>query len=378
MIAMRWMLSLVSNGIQPPGVRAVVAAGGINPFLSWMACALLLTSPEQMMGQPLVDGQPVTKGDHVQTETFEPVRIKKSIVPAYPSEARANFEEGWVQLQFMVSPEGKAYEAYVLQSVGSKEFQRAALQAIQDFTFEPAIENGHPIDSTACIKFKFELNGGLQGAREIYIAGYRAFDRAMAAGDKAAADAALAKLRISNLYEDAYYGVAQYRYALKWGDEKDQMSGLRRAIASESSAHYLPKTLFVSALRDLFRLEVGAQNFAAAMSTWETMLKAGIDQQTRSEFQPIVDKLNVLRTDDRAYAITGQIIESLWEYHLFKSWFHLAVSEGQITGVRLLCDKKYVEFKYDPELDYRVSNHYGQCALALSGDAGTQFRLIQH
>jgi hypothetical protein len=114
------------------------------------------------------------------------------------------------------------------------------------------------------------------------------------------------------------------------------------------------------------------------MSTWEIMLKAGIDQQTRSDLQPAVEKLNVLRTDDRAYAVTGQIIESSWEYHLFKSWFHVAVSEGQITGGRLLCDKKYAEFKYDPALDYRVSSQFGQCALVLSGYAGTQFSLIQH
>jgi TonB family protein len=350
----------------------------MKPTLCRMVCALLLTSPGQLMGEPSVDGQPVAKGDHVQTQTFEPVRIKKSIVPAYTPEASFNYEEGWVELRFMVSPEGKAYQAYVSQSVGRKEFQRAALQAIQDFTFEPALENGRPIDSAASIKMKFELNGGLQGAREVYITGYRAFDRAIAAGNKQAADAALTKLRISNLYEDAYYGLAQYRYAIKWGDEKEQMSGLRRAIASESSAHYLPKTLFVSALRDLFRLEVGAQDFAAAISTWETMLKAGIDQQTRSDLQPVVDQLNVIRADDRAYAIDGQIIESSWEYRLFKSWFHVTVSEGQITGVRLLCDKKYVEFKYDPALDYRVSSRFGQCALVLSGDAGTQFRLIQH
>jgi len=342
--------------------------------------SLLLTLLSRSPAQTVAEAQKSDSiGAAIPVEVFQPPRVKRRVLPEYPLAARSNYEEGWVELSFMVSQEGKPYEVYVSQSVGSKEFERSALRTIEDWTFEPAVLNGQTIDSAVCMKMKFELDGGLKGAQGEFINWYRAFTKAIDENNRAGADAARAKLHVTNLYEDSYLGLAEYRYATRWGDEAQQTAGLHRAIASESTAHYLPKSLFVSALRDLLRLQVAAQNFSDALSTWETLLKAGVDQNTFAQIKPTIDRIEALRTDDRAYyEVPGRIVESSWSYRLFKNRFRFDVSEGKITDVKVLCEKKYVAFKFDAELDYRVSDRFGRCSLAISGEPGTQFKLIQH
>jgi TonB family protein len=344
-----------------------------------MACALGLMSTSPSPAQTVDEApQPKSVGEPLPLEAFQPARMKRYIKPAYPSDARAKNEEGWVKLSFMVSPEGKAYEFYISQSVGNKEFERSALEIIKYWTFEPAVLKGQPIDSANCIKLKFTLNGGLSGATREFFDSYRALSKAIDDNDKVAAEAAKAKLHISNLYEDAYFGIAEYKYASRWGDQAQQMAGLERAIAEEASAHYLPKPLFASALQAMLPLEINANNFADAMDIWESLQSAGIDQRKLAGFKPMIEQIETLRTNDQAYAVSGQIVESSWSFMLFKNRFQLAVSEGHISDVKLLCSKKFVVFKFDPDLEYRVSDKFGKCRIAIAGDPGTKFKLIQH
>jgi TonB family protein len=342
-----------------------------------LACgmALISPSPAQTVGET---EQPQAVGAPLRTEAFQPVRVKNSVLPVYPIGLQMNHEEGWVNLSFMVSPEGKAYEVYVSESAGSKDFERAALRAIKDWTFEPAKFNGDPVDSAVSQKFKFSIPGGTNGARGEFVNSYRALQRAIENNDKVAADAAAASLHITNLFEDAYYGLAEYNYAARWGNEAQQVAGLSRAVAAESSAHYLPKPAFAAALQALLPLEIRAHDFASAMIVWDRMQNAGIDKKELAQLKPTIDKIEALRTDDKAYAVSGQIVESSWAYRLFKQHFQFTISEGHISDVKLLCDKKYVAFKFDPDLDYQVADKFGRCTIAIAGDPGTKFKLIQH
>lgn len=160
------------------------------------ACLLLLQGPlvAQAPGTDLGSSAPPAEAS-VKTETFEPVRIRRSVRPDFPAEARIDHQEGWVNVQFMVSPQG-----------------------------QPAVLDGQPIDSAVTMKMKFEMPGQV-GAHDGYVHAFQALNRTIDANDRNAADAALAKLQITNLYEDAYYGLAQYSYALKWGDADGQRAG---------------------------------------------------------------------------------------------------------------------------------------------------------
>jgi len=197
------------------------------------------------------------------------------------------------------------------------------------------------------------------------------------AGDRAAADAALKKLDIKTLYEDAYFGLASYVYASKWGDVSQQIDGLRRATTpGDSSSHYyLSSAELTSALFVLIKLEVKAKEYAEATDDWQRLQK--IDKATAAQLDPVFDQLEKIRTDHTAYEVNGLITEGQWFLHMFKQHFRADVSEGFISQVKLRCDKRYVFFAFDPKLQYQIDNKTGKCGIELDGSPGTRFKLIQ-
>jgi TonB family protein len=288
-------------------------------------------------------------------------------------------EEGWVQLSFMVDTAGKPYEIAVIHTTGNKTLNKEATGIVARSTFEPATLNGKPIESVMEFKVHFENLALAQhpGAGSAFISAYRALTGAVAANDRPAADAALGKLKITNLYEDAYFGLATYSYASKWGNEAQQLEGLSRAIAEENLAHYLPTVQFKSALLACLKLQLKAQLYAEAITTWKRLEKLGADESTAAQVRLVFDRLEKLRSDDSAYEVSGSMPEGQWHLHLFKRHFKARISEGSIAEVRLRCQNAYVSFAFDPQLQYQVPDKYGECSIQLDGKPGTQFMLVQ-
>ena len=276
------------------------------------ACAIALVLAAASPAQTSENEQQSTSDVvPVPVEVFQAARIRKMPDASvyYPIDERKNRNDGWVQLSFMVDPVGKPYEMVVTQSSGDhKGFNQAALNFVRDCKFDPALLNGQPIDSATGIKIIFTLDHS-RGANPEFVRTYRALDKAIADANKPVADDSMAKLRANNPYEDAFLGLAQYRYAHSWGDEIQQIAGLRRAIAEEKVAQYLPNDTFAIALEDLLQLDLKTRDFADAVDTWEKLQNAGVDKKTLATLKPFLDKVENIRTDDRAYGVTGKIVD---------------------------------------------------------------------
>ncbi len=209
--------------------------------------------------------------------------------------------EGWAEVNFMVDPSGKPFEVTVTHSTGNKALDGLAVKSIEGSTFVPGTLNGEPVESGFEIKYKFnEVRASTAGAKSNFVNGYKAVKKAVDAGDRAAADAAMDRLKITNLYEDAYFGLASYFYARKWGDERQQLDALSRAVAEEDQAHYLPDDLFKSALQVSLQLQVDMRLYAEALATYKTLQKAGIDEKTAARLRPVMEQLQKIRSDGSA------------------------------------------------------------------------------
>lgn len=317
----------------------------------------------------------------VVLEVFKGPEAVNPRPPPYPWTERAAGRDGWVVLKFMVDPQGKPYEICVSDSSGNIAFKRAAIKTLQTWTFQPASLDGKPVDAAHKYKFYFVLTDGgarQRGASESFVRRYRLLRGALKAGDRQLADELFAKLKVENLYEEAYYHFARYSYYLRWGDESQQLFSLRGAIAEESRADYLPDKLFVAALQSLLPLEIRAKNFADVMEVWEKLKANGADGAVAENVRAAINEIEALRTDNRAYSVPGAIGENhSWFYSLFKNRFRFLVSNGQISDIKLRCDKKFVFFKYSSELQYEVSDKFGPCHMEVIGEPGAKFELIQ-
>jgi periplasmic protein TonB len=78
-------------------------------------------------------------------------------VPVYPIAAARNRQEGWVEVEFTVTPDGAVQNAHVTGSQPSRIFDREAIAAVQRAKFQPRLENGTAVASTLRRRIEFKL-----------------------------------------------------------------------------------------------------------------------------------------------------------------------------------------------------------------------------
>lgn len=82
--------------------------------------------------------------------------------PAYPSASRIRNEQGRVTLTVQIGPTGAVTEAAVQVSAGYPALDRAALEAVRNWRFEPALRDGRPVSFVTSLHISFQLEGGLR------------------------------------------------------------------------------------------------------------------------------------------------------------------------------------------------------------------------
>lgn len=79
------------------------------------------------------------------------------VQPTYPAAALRVREEGTVLLRVEVDATGRPVSVEVQRSSRSRDLDRAARDAVQQWTFEPAIRDGRPVPSTVTVPVDFSI-----------------------------------------------------------------------------------------------------------------------------------------------------------------------------------------------------------------------------
>jgi protein TonB len=122
-----------------PGRQAIAApAGDFNPGFSLAGRPYLGT-----VGDTGGGGEPGGgTGSGVGSEAIPLVRVN----PLYPPRAQSRGVEGWVLLQFTITPQGTTKDIEVLDADPKGYFERAAKDAVKKYKYKPRIENGVAVD----------------------------------------------------------------------------------------------------------------------------------------------------------------------------------------------------------------------------------------
>ena len=317
---------------------------------------------------------------------FQPPSVLDVALPEYPATSLMIGREGWVVVNYMVDPDGKAYEAIVLDSSGDKRMEESTLESLEQSTFNPARFNGDVVDGSLTRKYTFALDGGI-GASDYFARKYSAFNVAIKKDDFENIRDLLADMEKSaqeNLYEYAIYNFSAYRLAVLEGDLDTQLDFLNKALSyssksSGSSRNYLSADILPSAYAELFKLEVQAGLYAEAIGTFRYMVEEGLAERRMIEaFRPTYDQLVAIKNDDSAYSVEAEISELLsWGIKLHKSVFYLSNVEGQVDELKLRCQGAYRIFPYQEEATYNLPESWGTCNLEVIGIPDTTFYLTQ-
>lgn len=82
----------------------------------------------------------------------------REVPPVYPRDAQRAGTEGWVQVEFTISPDGSTRDLRVRDSAPAQVFDKAALDSVSKWRFEPVRKNGSPVSQRAMLQLKFVLN----------------------------------------------------------------------------------------------------------------------------------------------------------------------------------------------------------------------------
>jgi protein TonB len=87
-------------------------------------------------------------------------RYRENPEPRYPLEARRRREEGRVLLNVLLDAAGAPEKVAVKESSGSELLDSAAISAVARWKFDPASDNGKPVDSEVEVPVRFQLSKG--------------------------------------------------------------------------------------------------------------------------------------------------------------------------------------------------------------------------
>lgn len=79
------------------------------------------------------------------------------IAPQYPRKALMAKIEGWVKVQFTITPGGTVSNPTVVDAKPKRIFDREAIRAILKFKFKPKVVNGQQVEQIATQTIEFEL-----------------------------------------------------------------------------------------------------------------------------------------------------------------------------------------------------------------------------
>ena len=79
------------------------------------------------------------------------------MAPTYPARARERGTEGWVDLEFTVAKDGTTHDAVVRAAEPVGTFDRAALDAVKRWRYEPRVVAGNVVEQRVQTRLRFRL-----------------------------------------------------------------------------------------------------------------------------------------------------------------------------------------------------------------------------
>jgi periplasmic protein TonB len=115
---------------------------------------LLPGVPGPPMPDDAIDGTDTVAGP---PPVLQKLRVVDMRPPVYPPSCRRQGIEGVVRVRVLVGEDGRVVQALVARTSGDDALDRAALEAVDDWRFEPARRDGAPVRAWASVPIEFKL-----------------------------------------------------------------------------------------------------------------------------------------------------------------------------------------------------------------------------
>jgi len=318
------------------------------------------------------------------TDTFARPIERES--PRYPRLAQRRGQEGWVDVSYVVQPDGSVTDPIVDASSGILAFEESALEVVTKWKFEPATRNGKAIEQCQTkTRLVFAFEGPPAGARSSFIGFYKKAKKLIANGGLEEAASFIEKQREKgkwNLYEYAQLSLLAALIAHEQGDEQAQLLALYRT--GGKSGQYIDKKLANMVLPVILSLELKLGKYSAALETYDVMKKSPKLLKKNDQLVTAVEELaDNIQNSETTLSISGEIPEHAgrmiaWSYRPLRREFAFYNINGELNEFELRCDWKRFRDDAGKEASWKIPESWGECNLYVYGDIGTTFQFVEY
>ncbi len=303
--------------------------------------------------------------------------------PAYPSKLRRG-QEGWVRVNFVISPEGKALHPIVVDSVGGAVFEQAVIDRLPEWQFEPPGEE--LANNTSNIRF--EWYGGRDGATSNFM---RSSKRVMENLIRENLEGARKDMDTVfnrggwNLYESTMLWLIAGRVAGAEGDAAGKLESYRRALGV-GNRNALDDKGLRDLLKNLFELEMEFEQYAAAQRTLDRLRQVPGSEAMLEELGEAVVRLDQALAADSPLAASARLYSPgnadggapLWTYVPARRTFSFAALSGNVERFEVRCERDRLEGPVEAGKAWSLPEGASDCRVFVFGEQGAIFEFVEH
>jgi TonB family protein len=315
------------------------------------------------------------------SSSIAPTPVKR-ISPKYPIAMARAGSEGWVQVSFVVAKDGSVIDPVVEDSSGTKGFEKAAIRAIKQWQYTPAIVDGEAIEQCQNkVQMDFKLDKPKKSVRRKFRTAYIKAKDALDADDLPTATEYLSKLRDDKQFngmESAWFWMLEADYARKRQDKKAELSNIKRAINTDKKGELLGSDNYISMLQQRFVLEVHFAKYSDALESFELISSQDNSDEVVKYLQPYAKQIVALLESDESIFVEAKISEDgSWWHTLSRSKFAFSHVQGQVDTVELRCQNKRETYTFSDDSTWHIPEKWGRCSVWVVGDKNVDFNLVE-
>ena len=318
---------------------------------------------------------------HLSTSTEPTPKVR--VEPRYPVDAARNGREGWARFSFIIEKDGSVSNVITQETSGSKDITLAAKKAIMKWQYQPAIENGEPIQQCAnSVQLSFKMHkqkNGTNGATKRFRSLYNKTKSALAEKDYTEVKQLLVKfekIKYMHLSENNFLQLLSAQYASDIDDPALQLSHLNKVLFSSDPEN---NQQLVSLLKQKFILQIKLNQLKAAYSTFKYLKKIAGDETYLADYQVLIERMDEFVKSEKALVVSGDIRSNdYWRYALVRNEFTLSNITGKLTKMDIRCANKRHVYSIESNNTWTIPDTWQQCNVYIFGENNTTFNLVEH
>lgn len=305
--------------------------------------------------------------------------------PEFPRRIRRS-QEGWVQMSYVITPNGQAIDPIIIDSSGGIGFENEVRKVSETWRFGTADVAGELPYNIA--NFRFTVLGQGRGSTKKFARYAKHIMKNLHAEKVASARGVVDEALHTDgwtLYESTLLYLMAGRVAGAEGDDARKLEMYRRGLAVSDELSLRPDARR-DLLEEIFELELRFGQYGAALRTFNTLkdLRGSADAVARLSTR--VDEVEAILRRDENVVANATIVNPcncedgvpLWHYAPVRRTFSFANVSGNVDRFEARCERRRISDNVVPARTWTLDEDWGFCRIFVFGDDQARFDFLEH